>query len=237
MVPVQSPLHRQGQHFEYQGEQERPRTEHVRECGECHEHYLHESKQGRYGDAARRFCFRSRRAEFSCSRRSSPDGACATVATTGAGSDAAFDCFASSCSAGSGLFRAPEIDQPAGPADCCQAGSHASCGAGKANSSAQADSWADGHRLAGAPWKSDAAGKRTAGSEAGSTCKRHTGWTAATWAASSGTASSGKASPTERRAAGPKPWPASSGKSGRTAASNSSTARTTGGKAKSTEQA
>ena len=104
-------------------------------------------------------------------RRSSPDGTSATVAATGASSDAAFDCFASGCSSGSGLFRAPKIDQPAGPADCCQAGSHASCGAGKANSSAQADSWADGHCLAGAPWKSgrkaDAASTRTAGSEPG----------------------------------------------------------------------
>jgi len=237
VVPVQSPLHRQGQHFEYHGEQERPRTENVRECGECHEHHLRESKQGRYGDAARRFCFRSRPAEFGCSSRSSPDGARAADTAPRACSHAKVDCFAACCSAGSGVFRAPEIDQPAGPADCCQAGGHTSCGTGKANSSAQADSWADGHRLAGAPWKSDAAGKRTAGSEAGSTCKRQPGWTAATWAASSGTASSGKASPTERRAAGPKPWPASSGKSGRTAASNSSTARTTGGKAKSTEQA
>ena len=161
-------------------------------------------------------------------------------AATGASSDAAFDCFASGCAAGSGFFRAPKIDQPAGPADCCQAGSHASCSAGKAHSSAQADSRPDSHCLACTPRKSgrkaDAARTRTAGSEP-STCKRQSRWTTATWAASSGTTSGRKASSAERRAAGPKPWPASSGKSGRTAAANASTARATGGKAKPTEQA
>jgi len=82
VVPVQSPLYRQGQHLEYQGEQECPCTEHVRECGECHEHHICEPKPGRHGDATRRFCLRSRRAEFGCSRRSSPDGACAAHTAT-----------------------------------------------------------------------------------------------------------------------------------------------------------
>ncbi len=103
----------------------------------------------------------------------------------------------------------------------------------------QADSRPDSHCLACTPRKSgrkaDAASTRTAGSE--SACKRQSGWTTATWAASSGTTSGRKASSAERRAAGPKPWPAGSGKSGRTAAANASTARATGGKAKPTEQA